>query len=76
MKIESTVSGTVLQILVAPGDEIAIDQEVVIVESMKMEIPIASEIAGTVEAILVAEADVVEEGAVLISLRSDIAAPT
>jgi acetyl-CoA carboxylase biotin carboxyl carrier protein len=69
MKIESTVSGTVLQILVAPGEEIAIDQEVIIIESMKMEIPIASETAGTVDAILVEATDVVEEGAVLISLR-------
>jgi biotin carboxyl carrier protein len=39
------------------------------IESMKMEIPIASEFAGTVDAILIAEADVIEEGAVLISLR-------
>ncbi len=69
MKIESTVSGTVLQILVAPGEEIAIDQEVMIIESMKMEIPIASETAGTVDAILVEATDVVEEGAVLISLK-------
>ena len=70
MKIESTVSGTILQILIAPGDEIALDQEVVIVESMKMEIPIAAETAGTVDAILVAEGDVVEEGEVLIALKA------
>jgi acetyl-CoA carboxylase biotin carboxyl carrier protein len=69
MQIESTVSGTVLQVLVAPGDEVSIDQEVMIIESMKMEIPIASETAGTVDAILVEATDVVEEGAVLISLR-------
>ena len=69
MTIESTISGTVLQILVAPGEEIAIDQEVMIIESMKMEIPIAAETAGTVDAILVEAADVVEEGAVLISLK-------
>ncbi len=72
MNIESTVSGTVLQILVAPGDEIAIDQEVAIVESMKMEIPVAAEIKGTVDAIHVAEADVIQEGDVLISLRPDV----
>ena len=72
MNIESTVSGTVLQILVAPGDEIAIDQEVAIVESMKMEIPVASEIKGAVDAIHVAEADVIQEGDVLISLRPDV----
>jgi len=69
MKIESTVSGTVLQILVAPGEEVAIDQEVMIIESMKMEIPIAAETAGTVDAILVEAADVVEEGAELIALK-------
>ena len=69
MKIESTVSGTVLQILVAQGDEVSVDQEVVVIESMKMEIPIAAESAGTVDEILIAEADVVEEGADLISLK-------
>lgn len=72
MNIESTVSGTVLQILVAPGDEIAIDQEVAIVESMKMEIPVAAEFKGTVDAIHVAETDVIQEGDVLISLRPDV----
>jgi acetyl-CoA carboxylase biotin carboxyl carrier protein len=70
MNIESTVSGTVLQILVAPGDDIAIDQEVAIVESMKMEIPVAAEVEGTVDAIQVAEGDVIEEGDVLVSLKA------
>jgi acetyl-CoA carboxylase biotin carboxyl carrier protein len=70
MNIESTVSGTVLQILVAPGDAIAIDQEVAIVESMKMEIPVAAEVEGTVDAIQVAEGDVIEEGDVLVSLKA------
>ena len=70
MNIESTVSGTILQVLVSTGDTIAVDQEVMIVESMKMEIPIASETAGVVDKILVAEADVVEEGEVLIALKS------
>ncbi len=69
MKIESPVPGTVLRILVAPGDEVAVDQDVVIIESMKMEIPIASESAGTVDEILTAESDVVQEGAALISLK-------
>ena len=70
MNIESTVSGTILQVLVSTGDTIAVDQEVMIVESMKMEIPIASKTAGVVDKILVAEANVVEEGEVLIALKS------
>ena len=69
MNIESTVSGIVLQVLVAPGDQIGIDQEVVIVESMKMEIPVVAEITGTVGEVLVTEGDTIEEGDVLVSLR-------
>ena len=69
MNIESTVSGIVLQVLVAPGDPISIDQEVAIIESMKMEIPVAAEIAGTVDEVLVLEGDTIEEGDVLVSLK-------
>jgi acetyl-CoA carboxylase biotin carboxyl carrier protein len=70
MNIESTVSGMVLRILVSPGDEVLVDQEVVIIEAMKMEIPIEAETAGIVDTILVAEADVVQEGEVLIALKA------
>ena len=69
MNIESTVSGTVLKVLVAPGDRIGIDQEVVIIESMKMEIPVLAEITGTVDEVLVLEGDTIEEGEVLVSLK-------
>jgi len=69
MNIESTVSGTILQVLVSPGDEVAVDQEVMIIESMKMEIPIAAETAGTVAEILVAEKDIIQEGDILIALK-------
>jgi acetyl-CoA carboxylase biotin carboxyl carrier protein len=70
MNIESTVSGIVLQVLVAPGDQVSVDQEVAIIESMKMEIPVAAEIAGTVDEVLVFEGDTIEEGDVLASLKS------
>ena len=70
MNIESTVSGIVLQVLVAPGDQVSVDQEVAIIESMKMEIPVAAEIAGTVDEVLVLEGDTIEEGDVLASLKS------
>ena len=69
MNIESTVSGTILQILVAPGDAISVDQEVAIIESMKMEIPVLAEIAGIVDEVLVFEGDTIEEGDVLASLE-------
>ena len=69
MNIESTVSGIVLKVLVAPGDRIGTDQQVVIIESMKMEIPVVAEITGTVGEVLVTEGDTIEEGDVLVSLR-------
>ena len=70
MNIESTVSGIVLRVLVAPGDQISVDQEVAIVESMKMEIPVVAEIEGTVDEVLVSEGDTIEEGDVLASLKA------
>ncbi len=70
MIIESIVSGMVLRILVAPGDEITVDQEVMIIEAMKMEIPIAAKTAGTVVAILVAQGDLIRKGDDLVSLKS------
>ena len=69
MNIESTVSGIVLQVLVAPGDPISIDQDVVLIESMKMEIPVVAEITGTVDEVLVQEGDTIDEGEVLVSLK-------
>ena len=68
MNIESTVSGTVIRVFVQPGDEVRIDQEVAIIESMKMEIPVVAEIEGRVNEILVVEGDTIEEGDALASL--------
>lgn len=70
MNIESTVSGIVLRVLVAPGEAVSIDQDVVIIESMKMEIPVAAEIAGTVDEVHVLEGDTIDEGDVLVSLKA------
>lgn len=53
---------------VAPGDKIAVGDEVVLLESMKMEIPVLAERPGTVTAVKVASGDVVQEGDVLLVL--------
>ena len=52
----------VLKVYVAPGDAVAAGDTVVLLESMKMEIPVLSEHAGTVTAVNVASGDVVQEG--------------
>jgi biotin carboxyl carrier protein len=58
----------VLKIAVAPGDRLAVGDTVVLLESMKMEIPVLTETGGTVTAVKVAEGDVVQEGDVLVTL--------
>ena len=70
MNIESTVSGIVLQVLVAPGDPISIDQEVAIIESMKMEIPVLATEDGEIVEFAVDEGEPVSEGQVVVVLET------
>ena len=58
----------VLEIAVGEGDAVSVGDEVVLLESMKMEIPVIAEHAGTVLAVKVTPGDVVQEGDVLITL--------
>jgi acetyl-CoA carboxylase biotin carboxyl carrier protein len=66
--IESPVVGTVWKIEVEIGDSVEPGDVVMILESMKMEIPVEVETAGTVTAIEVAEGDAVAEGDVVVML--------
>ena len=58
----------VIAVPVAPGDRVAEGDTVVLLESMKMEIPVLTESAGTVAAIKVVPGDVVQEGDILLSI--------
>jgi biotin carboxyl carrier protein len=53
------------------GDRVAPDDTLVLLESMKMEIPVAAEVAGTVTEIAVSEGDVVTEGDLLAEIQED-----
>ncbi len=55
--VKASMAGTVWKVLVKEGDEVTEGQDVVILESMKMEIPIAAEEDGIVNRVLVAEGD-------------------
>ena len=66
--IPAHITGTVWKIEVKPGDDVDEGDTVVILESMKMEMPVESPSAGTVSIVLVKEGDSVEEGAPLVEL--------
>ncbi len=68
-EIKASITGNVWKILVGVGDEVEEDDEVVILESMKMEIPIESPDDGVVKSIAVAEGAAVQQGAVLLVLE-------
>jgi biotin carboxyl carrier protein len=52
----------VWKVVVAEGDQVEDGDTVVILESMKMEIPVLAEDSGTVASLKVAEGDVIQEG--------------
>jgi acetyl-CoA carboxylase biotin carboxyl carrier protein len=62
LQLKSEVTGSVWQIKVKVGDKVAAGDVLVIVESMKMEIPVMSEDGGTVIEILVKEGESVTDG--------------
>ena len=59
--IQAAVTGTVWQVLVKPGQAVAEGETLLVVESMKMEIPVSAEHAGVVREVLVAEGEGVED---------------
>jgi acetyl-CoA carboxylase biotin carboxyl carrier protein len=67
--IEAHITGTVWKIEVAPGDNVDEGDTVVILESMKMEMPVEAEEGGTVKEISVEEGQAVSEGDTLVVLE-------
>jgi acetyl-CoA carboxylase biotin carboxyl carrier protein len=67
--VVASLAGTVYKVLIAPGDEVKAGQEVVILESMKMEIPVETEFAGKVIEVLVHDGDFVNENDPLLILE-------
>ncbi|MDM5328049.1 acetyl-CoA carboxylase biotin carboxyl carrier protein subunit [Neobacillus sp. CF12] len=68
-EIIATMAGTVLNVFVTNGDNVHSGQEVLMLESMKMEIPIESETDGTIKELKVNIGDFVNEGDVLIIIE-------
>ena len=67
--VEAHITGTVWKIEVAVGDRVDEGDTVVILESMKMEMPVEAEDAGTVAEIRCEEGQAVNEGDTLVVLE-------
>jgi acetyl-CoA carboxylase biotin carboxyl carrier protein len=64
-EIRAHITGVVFQILAKTGDKVAAGDAVIVLESMKMEIPVEASSAGTVKEIRVQEGQTVQEGDVV-----------
>ncbi len=69
IEIKANMAGSVWKIVVKEGEEVEDGQDILILESMKMEIPIATEDDGTVKELKVQEGDFVNEGDVVAILE-------
>ena len=69
MQIKSEIAANVWKILISVGDSVSPGQELIILESMKMEIPVESPIAGVVKMILTQEGLAVDDGQVLLEIE-------
>ncbi|MFN3201836.1 MAG: biotin/lipoyl-binding carrier protein [Bradymonadia bacterium] len=71
MDIKAHITGTVWKIEAQVGDEVEEDDVIIILESMKMEMPIEAPADGTLTAIKVKEGEAVTEGQVVATMDED-----
>ncbi|TMJ32252.1 MAG: biotin/lipoyl-binding carrier protein [Alphaproteobacteria bacterium] len=64
-EVRSEIGGRVWKLEARVGDRVAADDAILVLESMKMEIPVSAPVAGRILEIRVAKTDLVEEGQVV-----------
>ena len=70
IRVKSDISGMISKIVAKVGDQVAEDDVLILLESMKMGIPLTAPRAGRVTAISAVEGETVAEGEVLVHLES------
>lgn len=70
IEVCSEITGNVWKIVKQVGDSVEEDEPIVILESMKMEIPVSAPEDGTIKEIRITEGEVVQEGAVVAVLET------
>jgi len=68
-EVEAQIAGNVWKIEKSVGETVAEEEVILVIESMKMEIPVEAPRAGLIREIRVAEGDSIEEGAVLVVIE-------
>ena len=68
-EVRAEMVANVWKVVASAGDTVADGDTLVILESMKMEIPVLAETAGTVSTLVVAEGDVVQEGDLIATIE-------
>lgn len=68
-EVKSEITASVWLVHVAAGDVVESGAEAVVLESMKMEIPVQVPVGGTVSEVLVSPGDTVQEGATLLVIQ-------
>ena len=71
IEVKSEIAGQVWKQMANEGDTLAADDTIIILESMKMEIPITAPKPGKIEKLHVSEQDMVAEGQLIATLRTD-----
>ena len=69
IEVKSEITGTVWQVKSKPGDTVESGDTLIVIESMKMEIPVVAPRAGVVREIMVLEGDPVAEGQIVAVLE-------
>jgi len=68
-EVKAELVGNLWKIVTEVGQQVEEDDTLMILESMKMEIPVTAPVAGTIKEILVKEGEVVQEGQVVAILE-------
>ena len=71
LRVCAELVGLVADVLVEPGETVAVGAALVVLESMKMEIPVLAPVAGRVDSVAVAVGDVVQAEDLLVVLERD-----
>ena len=67
--VKAPIVGTIVQLKVAPGDQVDVNQVLLVMEAMKMETNVATPLAGKVKTVRVSPGEAVKAGQVLIELE-------